>query len=344
MSLKCKGCGIKLQSKDIDKSGYVLNDIQEYCQRCYKLIHYGDISAYKRLNYNDNLIKLFNEHKNDLFVLIVDCYEALVLEQEFYLNSFNDKNILLVINKIDLLPRSITEDRIVLIYKNVFIKLKSEYKGLKDIIITHKNDQYFNDLFFDTIKELGYSTILFVGKTNAGKSTILNKLLCNSDLTTSIYPGTTVDKISFNHEKFEFIDTPGIDDEDNLITYIPLKKLKSYLRYKTVKPLIFQVYDKQSYYMSNLFRLDIFPNEDCSIVFESNRYDIHRTKYENRINYEKNNKFEFCLLPWNKNDYIVKDYLVILIKGFGLIRIKGSCNCTFMINDKIKLYRIEEFI
>ena len=38
---KCIGCGKKLQNKDASKDGYTPLIDAKYCQRCFKLTHYG---------------------------------------------------------------------------------------------------------------------------------------------------------------------------------------------------------------------------------------------------------------------------------------------------------------
>ena len=45
MSKVCFGCGVKLQSVDKDKLGYIPEkkiDSAEYCMRCFRMIHYGE--------------------------------------------------------------------------------------------------------------------------------------------------------------------------------------------------------------------------------------------------------------------------------------------------------------
>ena len=42
---KCKGCGAILQSKDQNAPGYTPKENSDYCQRCFRLIHYDDFYA-----------------------------------------------------------------------------------------------------------------------------------------------------------------------------------------------------------------------------------------------------------------------------------------------------------
>ena len=64
---KCKGCGIELQHKDREGVGYVADLKQDYCQRCFRLLHYGDTSHFKT-NYvtNEKITKIFQKYSNEL--------------------------------------------------------------------------------------------------------------------------------------------------------------------------------------------------------------------------------------------------------------------------------------
>ena len=44
---KCKGCGAPIQNKDPKMAGYSVNLEQDYCQRCFRLTHYGDLGLLK---------------------------------------------------------------------------------------------------------------------------------------------------------------------------------------------------------------------------------------------------------------------------------------------------------
>ena len=173
---KCKGCGITLQYDDPSALGYAKDESFDYCQRCFRLIHYGDIKGLKKsLKDNNELIKYYKEVKDALYVLVIDIFDALISNEDSLIDYFKDKDLLVIINKIDLLPKNITENKI----NNLLIKVLDKYKDYPNIefIITHKNDATFNSLFFEILEESNYKKVVFVGRANAGKSTIINKLL-----------------------------------------------------------------------------------------------------------------------------------------------------------------------
>ena len=45
MTKCCKGCGIVLQNEDDKALGYVPNLEADYCQRCFRIRHYGDVTV-----------------------------------------------------------------------------------------------------------------------------------------------------------------------------------------------------------------------------------------------------------------------------------------------------------
>lgn len=44
MTKYCKGCGVLLQNEDENALGYVPTLDTSYCQRCYRIRHYGDVT------------------------------------------------------------------------------------------------------------------------------------------------------------------------------------------------------------------------------------------------------------------------------------------------------------
>ena len=61
-----------------------------------------------------------------------------------------------------------------------------------------------------------------------------------------------------------------------------------------LKPAVYQIYSPQSYFAEGLFRLDIVPDENSSVIFYiNNKLEIHRTKTENAQRYAENNEKGF---------------------------------------------------
>ena len=188
MIRKCIGCGIELQSENKDKIGFVQNEKQELCERCFKLKNYGE---YQPVNLNNNdFQKIIDTIPANSLVIYVTSLLNLNLD---YLYKF--KNVLIVLTKKDLLPKS-TKDYKIINY------IKKNYHNYLDIEVISSIRNYNLDNLFKKIKKYGNrKPIYFVGLTNSGKSTLINKIIKNyadnnKEITTSLYPSTTLNIIN----------------------------------------------------------------------------------------------------------------------------------------------------
>ena len=345
---KCKGCGIELQTKNREAVGYVVDLEQDYCQRCFRLSHYGD-TTYLKTNYvsNEKIFQIYKRYSGSLIVLIVDILDALCLRDDDLLEIFKDQDVLLIINKTDLLPENINEKKIDKIFSKMLFDLNKKYRNIKAALLTNKYEGAFNDQFLNILKDLEVRNVVFAGRANAGKSSLINKLLHSNDLTTSIYPGTTLEEVVIDYKNYRFIDTPGLVDVNNYATYLNVEKYKLSKIDKTIKPQIFQLNEPQSYFYFGLLRVDIIPKDKASISFYTNNNNkIHRTKYENGDDYYQKHYCEFILRvkPLGITDYSIKDSKTIIIKGLGIIKINGECLAYVHSLANCRLYDCKEEI
>ncbi len=326
---KCKGCGIPLQNKDKQGLGYVVDMEQDYCRRCFRLSHYGDTADLKT-NYvtNKKIIDIYDRYPNALFVLIIDVLDALCLKDDDLLDTFKGKDLVLIINKTDILPENFNDRKIDRIFSKILFDLNRKYSNIKAAILTNKFERQFNEQFLNLLDDLNATNVIFAGRANAGKSSLINKLIHSSDLTTSIYPGTTLEEVEISYKNYRFIDTPGLVDVNNYATYLNIEKYKLSKIDKMIKPQIFQLSEAQSYFYYGLLRVDIIPKNKASASFYiNNENQIHRTKYKNGDDYYQKHYCEFVLRvkPLGITEYSISDQKIIVIKGLGIIKINGEC-------------------
>lgn len=342
---KCKGCGIEIQTEDKNKVGYVVSLEQDYCQRCFRLSHYGDTTNLKTSHVNNKKIyDIYNKYANGLFVVIVDILDALILKDDDLLETFKNYNVLLIINKTDLLPANIREDKIDHIFTSQLFNLNKKYPNIRSAILTNKFENHFNDQFFEILESLNTKTVVFAGRANAGKSSLINKLLHTNDLTTSMYPGTTLEEVEIDYKNYIFIDTPGLVDVNNYSTYLNSEKYKLSKIDKTIKPQVFQLFEPQSYLYEGLLRVDVIPQNKASITFYiNNTNEIHRTRFDNGDDYYQKhyNEFKLRVKPLVETDYKIDKQQLFVIKGLGLFKVNGKCNITVHLLQDVKLYKSE---
>lgn len=342
---KCKGCGIQLQSKEKNLPGYVVDMEQDYCQRCFRLSHYGDTTQFRSNHVsNEKIIDIYSRYRDSLFVIIIDVLDALVLKDDDLLDIFKDYRSILVINKTDLLPENINDKKINKIFSKLVFDLNKKYRNIKAAILSNKFESHFNDQFFEILNDLNEKSIVFAGRANAGKSSLINKLINADFLTTSMYPGTTLDEVNITYKNYQFIDTPGLVDVNSYATYLNSEKYKLSKIDKTIKPQIFQLNEPQSYFYDGLLRVDIIPKDKASISFYiNNNNKIHRTKFDNGDDYYQKHYCEFILRvkPLGITDISIKDNKMFVIKGLGFFKINGECFVNIHSLADVKLFESE---
>lgn len=303
MIKKCAGCGSLLQSTDKTMIGYTENIDRLLCERCFKLKYYGE---YQNVTLgNKDYKKIINAIPDNALVVYTVSLLNINLD---YINQF--KNVLIVLTKKDLLPKTVKD------YKLINY-IKKNTNNCLDIEVVSSIKNYNLDNLINKIKEYGKNKdIYFVGMTNSGKSTLINSLLknysdINNEITTSIYPSTTLDTIIVNIGDIKIIDTPGLLGEGSILNKLSLKEIKNITPKKELKPRSYQINRETSLLIENLLRLDIY-NKDNIVIYLANNLNITKVGKKNE-KLKKEKKYSFHL---DKNkDIVIEDLCFIKFKN-----------------------------
>lgn len=360
MNIKCIGCGATIQTEDINKKGYIDKKVLEnkkdnfYCKRCFDLKHYNKEQKIKT-PLDEYLLNLKTIQKDKgLIVYIVDTFDfegSLIYNINDIVNS---SNILLVLNKIDLYLDSLNRNKI----KNYVLKyLKEKQIKIKDIMLMSSfNDNDIDDLF-NKIKELhNNKNVYFVGMTNVGKSTIINKIIKKFTgeediITVSNTLNTTLENIYIPlNDDCYIIDTPGLLNRNNLIYFLDKKTLEYITPKKYVKPKTFQINPGQTLFIQGFVKIDFIEGERSSFVTNfSNNVLIHRTKLENSDEFYEKHKDDILLFPTKSEreklgNFVTKkvkfnkdNKIDIAISGLGFVTVFGTgyLEVTYFNNVKV---------
>lgn len=329
MNKKCLGCGAVLQTELNDQEGYTRDLDNKLCERCFRINNYGDYKVIVKDN-NEfvNILKSINKTK-DLVVLVVD---LLNINQELLnLSKIITNPVLLVLSKRDLLPKSLFEEKI--------LKYMSRFNlNIIDKIIISSNKNYQFDELYEKINLYKKSkNVYVVGFTNAGKSTMINKLLYNyseSDtrITTSILPSTTLNNIEISlNEDLTIIDTPGLLDNGNIINYVEGKDLKVIVPTKEIKPITYQIKNSQTIEIDKYAFVECL-NKTNITLFMSNRLNIKR-------NYKS---LEFN--DFDTYELDVKSGEDIVIVGLGFIKVTTDSKFKIHVLKNVLVYKRDSLI
>jgi len=316
MNKKCLGCGSMMQFTDKDKEGYV--DEKDYnssliCKRCFRMKYYGEYYPVNKKN--DDFIDIVKSINNtdDLVLFVVDLFT--ISHNINIIHKYLNNDIIMVITKRDIMPKSIKNAKLIKFVET----LNEKYNIIDTVIVSSFNNEGLDELYKKIRQYQTSKKVYVVGSTNAGKSTLVNKLVKNystevSDITASIMPSTTLNQINVKlNDDLTLIDTPGIVDETSIINYADAKLLKKITPKKEIKPITYQINKGKSIEIDNIARMDYNSgNKNSFTLFMSNGLKISQVNITTHID-----KYE----DLEKHTFDITGEQDIVINGLGYIKI-----------------------
>ncbi len=329
----CSGCGVTLQDENVLQEGYTTSLENDICQRCFRMKNYGEYQVVTKSNEEYlEILKGVGKTK-DLVLYVTD---LLNLEEDILkIREYISNKMILVLNKKDILPKSVKEEKLIKYFEenNVYFE---------EIIVVSVEKNFNIDYLLKRIKFLQTTkNVYVVGHTNAGKSTLINKLIKNysdntQELTMSPLPSTTLNTVKIEiNDYLTLIDTPGLVDMGSLINYVDNKMLKKISPKKEIKPRTFQLRKGQSLIIEDFFRIDYIDGEKNSFtLFISNDLKVKR------ISNAKHDE----LKNLNKVSYDVKYDSDLVINGLGFIKIVNKGNVDIYLDKTIDSFMRKSLI
>ncbi len=308
---RCSGCGVLLQDQNLLQEGYTTSLENDVCQRCFRMKNYGEYQVVTKSN--DDYLKILKSvgETKDLVLYITD---LLNLEENIEeIRNIIPNKMILVLNKKDVLPKSVKEEKLI-------NYLKEKNIEFEEVIVVSVNKNINIDYLLKRIKYYQTSkNVYVVGHTNAGKSSLINKLISNysdntQELTMSPLPSTTLNLVKIDiNDHLTLIDTPGLVDNGSILNRVDASMVKKISPKKEIKPRTYQLRKNQSIIIEDLIRIDYVEGEKNSFtLFVSNDLKVKRL-----LNLFNNDE----LKDKNKLTYEVKYDEDLVINGLGFVKI-----------------------
>eukprot|EP00814_Leptocylindrus_danicus_P010159 CAMPEP_0116020414 /NCGR_PEP_ID=MMETSP0321-20121206/9780_1 /TAXON_ID=163516 /ORGANISM="Leptocylindrus danicus var. danicus, Strain B650" /LENGTH=741 /DNA_ID=CAMNT_0003491095 /DNA_START=89 /DNA_END=2314 /DNA_ORIENTATION=+ len=286
------------------------------CQRCHNLQNFGDIDASLRPGWTEEPLlsqETFREllrpirEKEAVIIALVDLFDfsGSVLPE---LDSIAGSNpVVLAANKADLLPSKMGQLR-----AENWVRRELEYMGIKSLaniggavrLVSCKTGFGISQLL-RKVRELADERdcdVYIVGAANAGKSTLLNRLLHSAleddkektrrkkragnanaikgQVTTSPLPGTTLKfiKVDLGNGR-KMYDTPGLIVPGTLTSRLTPAELKMVVPKKPVEAVSFRVGPGKCVLIGGLARIEVASDSKPFLFtfFVSNDIKLHPT-------------------------------------------------------------------
>jgi hypothetical protein len=351
--LFCIGCGAKIQSVDKTLPGFLAESVLKernpkdlVCQRCFRIRHYSDVIT--TCLSNDDYLSIINRisHEDALIVKIIDIFDFSGSFVPAIKRLTGNKDVLLVGNKMDLLPKNVKPEKIL-----GWLKMMIANEGfsvLDSILISAKYGNNFDELMEMIYRYKGNRNVYLVGSTNVGKSKIINQILrryCGAEadvVTVSSNPGTTIGIVGFPLSDGTMIyDTPGVINKHQYTHYLTRPSYKLTTPKKEIKPLVFQLSEGQTLFFGGLARIDIISGETGDrinvVTYFANTLNVHRTKTERADELYATKLYSLLTPPfrpeenvpkWVFHDFKIRDNLKydIVFSGLGFVTLRGPFN------------------
>jgi ribosome biogenesis GTPase A len=243
------------------------------------------------------------------------------------------RKIIYVFNKADLIVNSFNYANV---HKNIVALLKSYEVKDPVVILTSTTNNVGIRKIFETLKDIDWNEkIYFIGKSNSGKSSVINALIRYSGsvikpLTVSGYLNTTIDVKQIKLQRHNVIDTPGFNSQSSVLSNLTkLEDVGSIRNKQKIKPVTFQIHEDQGFIVDNFCFLQCECKNKGSITFYiPSKIHIHRTKIANLYRNLENTTNQVYTVNDAKridHEHILesKNKYNILVEGLGLLSIKG---------------------
>ena len=283
----------------------------EWLDNSFTLIDTGGLDLEKQDEITKNIVhqaKLAIDMA-DVIMFVIDGKTGLTVQDEDALDVLrkSNKKIILVVNKIDNYDESLSYEYYSLGLGEPYLISSIHGKGIGDLldkVVSYFEKERLVGSDEDVVK------LAIVGKPNAGKSSLINRLVGENRVIVSNVAGTTRDSINipfkYNGKKYSLIDTAGMRrkskiEDDTVERYSIIRSLDA-IRNADVVVLVIDVSEEISDQDVKIAGLIHEQNKPSVIVF--NKWDLIEKDTNTMNKYEKILDTELAFMSYYKSVYL----------------------------------------
>ena len=249
----------------------------------------------KALHKNEFTVQTLKAIEDADLVFFVTDYSSGILPYDFELSSIlrkTKKNVIHLVNKFDTKNNFFSDKDAIKIGFKEIIYISSEHKkGFDDIynslikIENFRNSENITPLNFSNSSQIRIS---FIGKPNAGKSSLINTILGHKRLVTGSKPGITRDSVQipffYKNKNFSLIDTAGMRRKAKINDFVEKQSVSKSMLAIRMSDIVILVLDSTD----KLNKQDLILAKRAidygkSIIISLNKWDL----IEDKINLKK---------------------------------------------------------
>lgn len=296
-----------------DEAGVTRDRIYADCEWCghrFSLVDTGGIDLKSSDEFAKHIIKQVDIalSMSDVIIFVADGKEGLVasdLEVAQKLRK-SKKPVIVAINKLDNFNTDVIYDYYNLGFSDVMPISSTQGKGVGDLL--DKVVEGFNKI--EETEEDDSLKIAIVGKPNAGKSSIINRILGEDRVIVSSIAGTTRDAVdipfNYNKKKFTLIDTAGLRRkakiEDESVEKYSVFRTIDAIRRADVCVLVVDAGEEITEQDTKIAGLIL--EEEKPIVVAINKWDLIEKDTKTMNKFEERIKIDLAFMSYYKSVYL----------------------------------------